>query len=289
MSQSEIYEIVTNRIIAALEDGIVAWQKPWRAAGVPISLSTGKAYRGINHLILDLVGDLEGYETGIWGTYKAFQAQGGQVTKGEKATPVVLWKPMKRENPEGQEESWMLMRYYNVFNIAQTDLEIPTKYVTPTEPVPVLAGVESALNYTGGPAIRHREQDRAYYVAKNDTITLPLPEQFRSPEAYAGTAFHEAIHSTGHESRLSRIDTTAGFGCSNYAQEELVAEIGAAMLAARLGVKCEYEQSAAYIGSWLKVLKDDRRMIIQAAQKAQKATDHILGTTFAEQETDEAA
>lgn len=279
MSRADVYEIVTERIITALENGVVAWQKPWQAAGVPVSLATGKAYRGMNHLILSLVADLEGYDANVWGTYKAFQAQGGQVQKGEKSTPVVLWKPMKRETPEGKEETWMLMRAYNVFNIAQTDLEVPAKFQTAREPLAIDASVTGALHYTGGPVVRHREQDRAFYQPATDTITLPLIEQFRSPEAYAATALHEAVHSTGHESRLARIEPNAPFGCEGYAAEELVAEIGAAMLAAHLGLKVEYDQNAAYIASWLRVLKDDRKMIVHAAQKAQKAVDHILGTT----------
>lgn len=282
MSRADVYEVVTDRIIRALEDGVVAWQKPWRAAGVPVSLATGKAYRGINNLILSLVGELEGYEANVWGTYKAFQAQGGQVQKGQKATPVVLWKPMERENAEGKKETWMLMRGYNVFNIAQTDLEVPTKFLPNLTPLPVDAGITAALHYAGGPEVLHREQDRAFYQPEQDRITLPLMGQFRSAEAYAATAFHEAVHSTGHESRLGRIDTNAPFGCDNYAIEELVAEVGATMLAAALGVKVEYEQNAAYIASWLRVLKDDRKLIVQAAQKAQKAVDHILGTTFDE-------
>lgn len=279
MSRVDVYEVVTDRIVAALEDGVVAWRKPWAAAGVPVSVATGKAYRGVNHLILSLVADLEGYESNLWGTYKAFQAQGGQVQKGQKSTPVVLWKPMTRQTEEGKEETWMLMRFYNVFNIAQTDLEVPAKYVTVREPMPIDTSVTGALHYPGGPTVLHREQDRAFYTPTTDTITLPMVGQFRSPEAYAATAFHEAVHSTGHESRLARIEPNSPFGCAGYAAEELVAEIGAAMLAAHLGAKVEYEQSAAYIASWLRVLKDDRKMIVHAAQKAQKAVDHILGST----------
>lgn len=282
MSRADLYEQVTERIITALENGVVAWQKPWRAAGVPVSLTTGKAYRGINNLILSLVGELEGYDANVWGTYKAFQAQGGQVQKGQKATPVILWKPMRKVNAAGEEETWIVTRGYNVFNIGQTDLDVPEKYLPNLQPIPVHDGVDAALRYTGGPEVLHREQDRAFYQPAQDRITLPLLGQFRSAEAYAATAFHEAIHSTGHESRLGRIDTNAPFGCDNYAIEELVAEVGATMLAAALGVKVEYEQNAAYIASWLRVLKDDRKLIVQAAQKAQKAVDHILGTTFDE-------
>jgi antirestriction protein ArdC len=170
----------------------------------------------------------------------------------------------------------MMMRYFTVFNVAQMEgIEIPEKFLLKTEPVAVLEGVEKALAYAGGPTVRHALQDQAYYSAAKDEIVLPMLEQFQSPERYAGTALHEAIHSTGHEDRLDRgMGNT--FGCEAYAQEELVAEIGAAMLATRLGIEVEWDQAAAYLGSWLAKLKDDRKMLVQAAQKAQKAIDHVL-------------
>jgi len=275
MNTTDIAGIVTDRIIAAMEKGTVPWQKPWTGHGGPTSLSSGKTYRGINYLILELVQQAEGYELPLWGTYKQFQAMGGSVNKGEKGTPVVLWKPMEKQNSDGETESFMLMRYFTVFNIAQTNVEAPAKYLTDREPVAVLDGVEIALNYPNGPTVAHRQQDQAFYAAKTDEIVLPLLSQFTSPEAYASTALHEATHSTGHSSRLARLDGAA-FGCQKYAAEELVAEIGAAMLATALNIEVSYEQTATYLSSWLRVLKDDRKMLIQAAQKAQKAVDLIL-------------
>lgn len=276
MSKINIHEVVTDKIIAAMEAGIVPWQKPWTGAGGPTSLSTGKPYRGINSLILEVVAMSEGYDLPLWGTYKQAQALGGTVRKGEKGTPVVLWKPMEKEKEDGSKESFMMMRYFTVFNVAQMDdIEIPEKYLTKREPVAVLDGIEQALNYPGGPVVRHAQQDRAYYSSAKDEIVLPLLEQFTSPERYAGTALHEVTHSTGHDDRLARgLGNT--FGCEKYAQEELVAEIGAAMLATHLGIQVEWDQHAAYLDSWLKVLKGDRKMLIQAAQKAQKAVDHVM-------------
>jgi len=273
---ANVYEIVTDRIIAAMEEGVVPWRKPWTGQGLPTSLTTGKAYRGINSLILEVIAMSEGYELPLWGTYKQAQALGGNVRKGEKGSPVVLWKPMEKEKEDGSKESFMMMRYFTVFNVAQMEgIEIPEKFLLKTEPVAVLEGVEKALTYAGGPTVRHALQDQAYYSSAKDEIVLPMLEQFQSPERYAGTALHEAIHSTGHEDRLDRgMGNT--FGCEAYAQEELVAEIGAAMLATRLGIEVEWDQAAAYLGSWLAKLKDDRKMLVQAAQKAQKAIDHVL-------------
>lgn len=286
MSNDNIYEIVTDRIIAAMEAGVVPWRKPWNADATttPTSLASGKPYRGINHLILGLVQQIEGYETALWGTYKQAQALGGNVRKGEKGTPVVLWKPVEKVNAEGEKETFLLMRYFTVFNVAQMDgIELPAKYLITREPVDVLEGVEAALHYEGGPDVRHVRQDRAFYNRVDDRITLPMLDQFTSPEAFAATALHEVIHSTGHKNRLDRLDEGSVFGCESYAAEELVAEIGAAMLAEQIGIEVEYAQTAAYLDSWLKVLKDDRKMIVHAAQRAQKAVDVVLAQAVTEE------
>lgn len=281
--KTEIEKIVTDRIIEALEAGVVPWQKPWTPGyTAPTSLVTGKNYRGINNLILSIVADMEGYDTGLWGTFKQFQAMGGSVNKGEKGTPVVLWKPIEKLSNEGDPETFMLMRYFTVFNIAQTDVEVPAKYIVEAKPVPVLEGLQEALSYPGGPEIRHQAGDRAYYSPTSDVITLPELNQFDSGVRFAATVLHEITHSTGHESRLNRSMGNI-FGCESYAQEELVAEIGAAMLATQLGIEVEWDQTASYVSSWLKALKDDRKLIIQAAQKAQKAVDLVLPTPIAEE------
>jgi len=229
----------------------------------------------VNVLILDSVAMSAGYRHNLWATFKQVKAMGGSVLKGEKATPIVLWKPVEKINDAGEEESFMLLRYYNVFNIAQTDLEVPAKYLVEREPVAIADGVARALAYPGGPEVVHRSQDRAFYTAKNDRITLPEVEQFTSESAFAETALHEVTHSTGHSSRLDRLEE-GRFGCESYAKEELVAEIGAAMLATHLGLDISWDQTAAYVGSWLKALKDDRSMIVSTAQAAQKAVDVVL-------------
>jgi len=280
MSKEEIQKIVTDKIIAAMEKGIVPWKTPWTSVG-PTSLSTGKGYRGINTLILEAVAAAEEYERPLWGTFKQIQSLGGQVRKGEKATPVVLWKPMEKEDEDGKKTSFMMMRYFSVFNVAQAEgLEIPEKFLQEREPVAVLDGIDAALNYPGGPSVVYAAQDRAFYTPALDKITLPMLDQFSSPEAFAETALHEAVHSTGHPDRLARFDS-GSFSCHDRASEELVAEIGAAMLAHSLGIRVEWEQTASYVASWLKVLKDDRGLIVSAAQRAQKAVDLITAQSDA--------
>ncbi len=146
----------------------------------------------------------------------------------------------------------------------------------------MLDGINEAINYPNAPTVQYRSGDRAHYNPATDVITLPQLHQFDSGLRYASTVLHELTHSTGHESRLNRTLANS-FGCEAYAQEELVAEIGAAMLATQLGIEVEWDQTAAYVASWLKALKDDRKLIIQAAQKAQKAVDLILPAPVADE------
>jgi antirestriction protein ArdC len=275
--KKDIAAAVTDRIVEAMEKGIVPWRKPWSAGqNAPTSLSTGKTYRGINYMILEMVSGLEGYENNLWGTYRQFQKMGGQVQKGEKGTTIILWKKIEKVDESGEQKSFAMMSTFTVFNIAQTDVEVPAKYIfADRTAVPVLEGIEQAMNYPNGPTVRHLEQDGAYYNWSTDTITLPKVDQFNSANDYANTALHEISHSTGHTSRLNR-DLENKFGCDQYAEEELVAEIGSAMLATALNIDVDWNQSAAYLGSWLKVLKSDRSLIITAAKEAQKIIDHVL-------------
>jgi antirestriction protein ArdC len=275
MSRSEIENKVTDAIIAALESGTAPWTKPWTGADDrPRSLSTKKLYRGINVLILDVASTLGGFSSPWWGTFKQIKALGGHVRKGEKSTAIVFWKVIEIEE-RGETKKLPMLRSFNVFNADQAeglDLDVEEK----GEPVSVDQAVESVVEgYEDGPEIRHRRGDKAFYTPSVDAITLPEMDQFKGEAEYISTLFHEMVHSTGHSSRLDRFEPNQTFGCEGYAREELVAEMGAAMLAATSGVAVEVENSASYIANWLKVLKDDRSMLIKAAQQAQKAVDRI--------------
>jgi antirestriction protein ArdC len=191
-----------------------------------------------------------------------------------------------------------LLRHYNVFNVEQCDdVKLPPRFTMPEErePLAVSEAVREILDgYADGPEVRHTPSERAYYSPALDAITLPALEQWSSEAGYAGTLFHELTHSTGHPSRLDRFPRNGEpqhFGSDRYAREELVAEMGAAILAATRGIACDFEQSAAYVASWLRALNDDPSLVITAAQQAQRATDRILGTTFerSESETEQAA
>lgn len=314
-STRDIAQEVTDRIVATLESGSIPWKKPWAeaAGGLPTS-AHGRAYRGINLLLLAMQQQDKGYDHPIWITYDQAKKLGGTVKKGEKSTLVTFRKriqvPDRNDIPAPGEEQKKrtipLLRHYNVFNIGQTDgVNLPPRLQRiidrpKPEPVEVLPAVQDVINgYKNGPPISHIDMavGAPNYQPGRDAITLPHPHQFSSPEAYASTVFHELTHSTGHASRLDRFSTTgepSHFGTALYAQEELVAELGNAMLMGHTGVESptEQTQNAGYIQSWLTPLKNDKNFIIQAAGKAQRAVDHILGINpeeFADEEAEQAS
>lgn len=270
----DIYQEVTNRIISQLEKGVIPWQKPWVASGKAISHSTGKPYSLLNQMLLGRPGE--------YLTFKQCQQEGGKIKKGEKASMVVFWKWLDVEDEETKEkEKIPILRYYSVFHIDQCE-GIEAKH---TEELPCVAKPEEEAEKVidgyitrCGVKLRHEKGDRAYYRPSVDTVTLPIIEQFKSVAEYYSTAFHELTHSTGHEKRLNRLSKVACFGSEEYSKEELIAEIGSATLMTRTGFETEssFNNSVAYIQAWLKALKDDKRMIVSAAGKAEKAVKLIM-------------
>lgn len=288
--QDKIYAMVTDRIMEALKAGTVPWRKPWVAAGwMPTSMSTRKPYRGVNVWLLALTADDKGYTSPWWGTYKHITELGGQVRKGEQSTIVVFWKRVLVKDdtsPDGTKPIFML-RYYRVFNADQAD-NLPDRFY----PQPVAQFTSEVnedaekiiANYllNGGPRMVKRAGDAANYQPGPDVITLPLDSQFRNAAARYATTFHEATHSTGHPSRLNRegIANFDHFASGAYAKEELVAEMGSAMLSAITGITTTQENSASYIAGWLKALENDNHLVISASAQAQKAADLIRGVEF---------
>jgi antirestriction protein ArdC len=290
---SQAYEKITESIVAMLEGGTVPWRKPWTAENVgPTSLSTGKAYRGINVMILGITGMIRGYGSPYWGTYRQIDGRGGQVRKGEKATAVTLWRPVERKNADGEDVKSFFMTTYNVFSADQADWDGATKPVpvvgerrehTPIEDAEAMAKAYLA----NGPTFSHGG-DRAFYSPSHDAVRMPEMGQFHTAEGYYSTLFHELTHSTGHASRLNRDGVTEGhrFGDADYSKEELIAEMGAAFLCSLTGISPDetLANSAAYIKNWLSVLRDDPKMIVQAAGKAQKAADLIAQAVASSEE-----
>ena len=293
-SRADIYQRITDRIAAAIKAGAGTWQMPWHpgpdgtAPRLPVNAATGKPYRGINTVVLWATAQAEGYPSAVWGTYRQWAELGTQVRRGEQSSPVVFWKvngPDEGEDGggtgaggdgaagEGSEDGRrprMFARGYSVFNAAQVD-----GYAAPALPAlpePERIGHAEAFFAALGADIRHGG-NRACYVPSLDQIRMPPFPAFRDVVAYYATLAHEATHLTGHPSRCNR-DLRGRFGEDAYAAEELVAELGAAFVCADLALTPEPRPDhAAYVASWLKVLRGDKRAIFTAAAKAQAAAD----------------
>jgi len=275
------YEVVVERILTLLEQGTVPWHRPWDpAVGAPRNIR-GTVYRGINALVLGC----QGYESPFWLTRRQVHQLGGRICRGERGTPVLLWKWIERpaglESGSAETASYPLVRYYHVWNTGQLDGVAPPSQGSEAAPDRVIGGADQILaRMPAAPTVRHDGGARACYRPSTDSVHLPPLEAFEDAEGYLATLYHELVHSTGHRSRLARESLTdwALFGDHAYSEEELVAEIGSAYLCAHVGIENRtIENAAAYIASWLRVLQDDRRMVLTAAQRAQKASDWILG------------
>ncbi len=267
---------------------------PWHPATdgaaprLPVNAATGKPYRGINTVVLWATAQAEGYPSAAWATYRQWQELEAQVRKGELSSPVVFWKingpdegedggtggrnggSAAGESGEEGRQSRVFARGYSVFNAAQVDgYAAPALLVLPE---PERIGHAEAFFAGLGADIRHGG-NRACYVPGLDQVRMPSFAAFRDAVAYYATLAHEATHWTGHASRCAR-DLRSRFGEEAYAAEELVAELGAAFLCADLALVPEPRPDhAAYVSSWLKVLRGDKRAIFTAAAKAQAAAD----------------
>ena len=279
---TDVYRLITDRIVTLLDAGTVPWQKPWNAAtALPRNLVTGKAYRGINVFLLGT----QHYTSPFWVTFQQCKARRGSVKRGEKSTPVVFWKVSEyvtKDEDTGAEDirKGFLLRYYNVFNVEQCQrLTYPSIAPMPNDIEPLVACEHIVGNMPHAPLIRHGEP-QAYYSPAADMINMPQRHLFHSSEEYYSTLFHEIVHSSGHAARLNRRTLTdlCPFGSTNYSAEELCAEMGAAYLCGIAGIANRtLDNSAAYIQGWLAKLKRDPKVLVQAAAHAQKAVDYITG------------
>jgi antirestriction protein ArdC len=276
------YQLVTDRIVEALEAGVVPWHRPWKtlAGGGPTSLSTGKPYRGVNVFTLGVTEVMRGYESSYWTTFQQAKERGGMVRKGEKSTPVVFWKAIEKRDDAGNvTEKFGFLRYFSVFNAEQCDgLTLPViEEPEPNAFEPIARAEAIADHMPKRPTVKHGG-DRAYYSPGLDYVQIPLQVAFETPTHYYGTLFHELVHATGHDSRLGRgLTALAPFGSPDYSKEELVAEMGAAYLCGAAGIEPDYQHHAGYLESWLRALKNDRKLLVSAAGKAQRAAAYIVG------------
>ncbi len=280
------YQTVTETILNHLEKGIVPWRCPWnRKVGRPKNFHSGRAYSGINVMLLGCLGN----DSPFWLTIRQANLLGGRVRKGERGTRIVKYgsyehKPDGNENGEEKQTRYFLKDYV-VFNANQIEkIEFPE--IEDINPASTPDRVEAAEKIVSSmpqkPAIVEGQSVKAKYIPATDTVEMPALERFDDAEGYYLTLFHELAHATGHESRLKRksLLESEKFGGEIYSKEELVAEMGAAFLGMESDiVQDDHEQSASYIKGWLNALNDPdhKRWIVQSAGQGQKAADFVLG------------
>jgi antirestriction protein ArdC len=295
------YKIITDKILAELQNGVAPWAKPWKTdakgnkvpvqSGFPMNFQTKKAYRGINVWLLMTAAAEQGFTCNAWATFKQVSAMGGTVKKGSKAERVFFMSKMEKEpkgvegerlNDNGKVEIWVL-KGYNVFNLDQCEgIEIEREELTTVSSLPEdVSEFVSALNVD----LRHGGA-QAFYSPKGDFVGMPKIDDFASQDHYRATLYHEIGHWTGSETRLAR-EFGKRFGDKAYAAEELVAELSAAFLAMEFGIEAQLRH-ADYIGSWIKLLGDHEQAFYRAATEAQRVLDFIREkagqATSAEQE-----
>ncbi len=293
VTKINVRDIVSSHIFETIEALLaqgnkIEWQRPWSvdsSIGAPYNLGTNRPYSRSNFLILQMQLMLKGYGHNAWLTFKQVQQFGGHVRKGEKGTPIVFFRKTKEEkdDPDTSEavtETKSLLRYYVVFNFAQVEgLNIaPTEQEKPTVKFATVEELEQMVRNAGA-SIEHIAQDRAYYNVTMDKIVMPLLEQFQGSDGYYSTLFHELSHWTGHASRLNRgLNLTLRKKPSQYAYEELVAELASVFLSQELGYQtAELSQnSAVYLSHYYELLKENKTAFLSAAWAAGRAADYLL-------------
>lgn len=286
-----LFDTITDRIIASLENGVAPWSKPWVSAGhhLPWNCTTGKTYNGLLNTFLLMIAS-QGFTSNAWcGMSQARNKFGAYLKPGQKSPVSILIPRIVKDDDD--REKCVGFKSVAVFNADQFDgLVLPEPETSGVAHEPHAIAEAIVASMPEPPAFLHDGGGRAYYVPTSDSIHLPDVTAFTSSDAYYATKFHEMVHATGHAKRLGRdgIMKFDRFGSHQYSQEELVAEMGAAYLLALSGIDSQVDQNAAYIASWLKALKDDRNMLYRAALEANKATRHVAGSFLREQAKAEA-
>ena len=279
MKKQSVYEMVTERIISQLEQGIIPWEKPWSGArSGAYNRITKKPYSLLNQLLLK--------HDGEYATFAQWKNLGGKIRKGEKSEIITFWKvlPIEEEKADGTKEEKLIpfLRYYNVFHISQVEGVEPLTDNLNEEIEPIEEADKILNDYITreGIKLEHMISDKAYYSPTFDKIHLPLLEQFKNVNEYYSTAFHEATHSTMTKDRCDRKQEIKllEFGSEDYSKEELVAEMGSAFIMNSLGLETAgtFKNSTAYIQSWINVLRNDVKFVVSASSKAEKAVKYIL-------------
>lgn len=289
----DLYQEVTNKMIEKIEQGVAPWRKSWSQYGLARNYATNHIYSGINMILMNMTEHPIPY----FMTFHQIKEQNGKIRKGSKAEMVIYFnvyykdehdQTLTREaasaaRQQGREVQVLkFIKYYNVFNIADIEgieFEIPQVELKDNDQINACEQIIAEM--PNCPDFVCIDADQPFYSPSRDVVNMPDIKQFHSSQAYYATCFHELAHSTGHASRLAReaIMNPQGFGSKPYSQEELVAEMAASFLCAKVNIDYDEitENSAAYLAGWLKVLKEDSTFIFKAAAEAQKAADYILG------------
>jgi antirestriction protein ArdC len=286
-----VFREITESIIEAIEAGAAngGYRMPWNQTPLSHRSVEGRGYRGLNVLLLSIAALRRGFGSPVWGTVKAWNAKGGTVRKGERGTRVVLWKATQKTPPWEDQEgdaadnrkpacARLYARAFTLFNLCQVEGVDPEVYDVGPRPLADLIAPDWRV-FEAATSIGARVEFggvHACYMPAFDLIKMPDRWRFSCQREITSTLAHEAIHATGHRDRLAR-DFSGRFGERSYAVEELVAELGAAMLLGVWGYQpTERADHAQYIASWLKVLREEPRAIMTVASKAQAAADFLL-------------
>jgi len=270
--KTSVYERVTNRILENLKKGVVPWRKSWQF--VPQNFYSKHEYKGCNFALLSC----NAFTSPYYATFKQIKQSGHNVKKDSKAEMIVFWKFRKiiAESDEDEDKVIPMIRYYNVFNIEQTTIEVDNENQNKQ-----IVSAETVINSSQNlPEIQHINKLSAHYSERDDVVNVPSMNLFESSEDYYSVVFHELIHSTGHRSRLNRATIANYFKSKEErAKEEMIAEIGASYLCAYCGIEnFVLESESSYIDHWLSILNNDKRIFIHLASQAQKAAEFILSS-----------
>lgn len=275
----DIYQVVTDKIIRKMEEGNFRWVKSWTGAfSGAFNRISKKSYSLLNQMLLE--------HDGEYATFKQWSELGGKIKKGAESEMVVFWSfiEKKEEDENGNEKivnRFPILRYFNVFHISQVEGVEPLDEDERKENEEIQSAQKIVDSYLNKEKLKlvHKNRGKAYYSPSFDYINMPELNQFTSSNEYYSTLFHEMVHSTGHNSRLNRgLEKNAGFGSESYSKEELVAEIGSAGLCeiANISTNNTFINSVAYLQSWIRALRGDKKLIVSATSAAEKAIEFIL-------------
>lgn len=283
--RADVYQKVTDAVVNAIEQGAGEYRMPWSVRQdkgfSPISVGSGKPYRGVNTIVLWAQAQTKGYGSAFWGTYQQWQELGAQVRKGEKGSPVVYWGTWESTaddtgEPDEKSQRHLFAKGYTVFNIEQVEgCKLPKRFEPKLSHNERIVRAEQFFN--GLPGLQLKDGgNRAFYRPDTDAVYMPGFDQFDEPKAYYSVLAHETTHWTSHSTRCDR-QLGKRFGDEAYAIEELIAELGSAYAMAHLELEVTPRlDHAQYIASWLRALRNDKRAIFTAASQAQKAADYLI-------------